>query len=291
VTLVVKGQTSTNLNVELRDAADGLVAAGATGSTNVDRFVYNAGPLAAGPYLARVTGGANLDYALVVLRDAVFDVEPNNTFTTARPFDGTSGALGAITATTDEDWYSITLPAGTVPLPIPVPGAGPGQPVNTLQPRIQLFNPDGSPGPISDTGLLVFNVTTPGVYRIRVTGLNGTTGEYFLDPTFTPTSAAAGVGTAAALTAPAARFPARPAGAGGRFRGATGARPVGGGALGGRPGGPGGRAGGRDPGGGAGLHGLDRPGGRREPATAGVRRKGCRRRRPGHAGGRLPGRP
>src|SRR5262249_3804154 len=172
VTLVVKGLTSSDVNVELRDGSDAVLAAGVAGATNVDRFIYNFGPLAAGTYYARVTGGANQDYSLVVTRDAVFDIEPNDSFATAQSFDGTSGGLGAIASPGDEDWYSITLPVGTVQLPVLVPGAGTGQPVNTLQPRIQLFGPDGTLLETSDTGLLAFNVTTPRVYRARVGGLN-----------------------------------------------------------------------------------------------------------------------
>jgi hypothetical protein len=93
-----------------------------------------------------------------------------------------------------EDWYSVTLEAGTpYSFPIITPGDGAGEFVNTLDPKIELFDPSGNLLD-SDDGVikiidadgrnetLYFTPNTSGLYRIRVTAENGTTGEYFLDP-------------------------------------------------------------------------------------------------------------
>jgi Ca2+-binding RTX toxin-like protein len=113
-------------------------------------------------------------------------------------FGLTSGAPGTVQLVLqtepDPDWYSISLPgtANALRLQTSTPADGPGEPVNTLNPKIELYDstgttliasgvarPDGRNESIVVTGL------TPGAtYKVRVTGEGGTTGEYFLTRDF-----------------------------------------------------------------------------------------------------------
>jgi hypothetical protein len=112
-------------------------------------------------------------------------------------FGFTSGAAGTVQLvlqTVTYDWYSITMPvtANALRLETSTPGDGPGEPVNTLNPKIELYDttgttllasgvarPDGRNESIVITGL------TPGAtYKVRVAGESGTTGEYFLTRNF-----------------------------------------------------------------------------------------------------------
>jgi hypothetical protein len=113
-------------------------------------------------------------------------------------FAGTSGATGTVQlvlqTVPDPDWYSINLPitANAMRLETSTPGDGPGEPINTLNPKIELYDssgatllasgvarPDGRNESIVITGL------TPGAtYKVRVAGESGTTGEYFLSRNF-----------------------------------------------------------------------------------------------------------
>jgi subtilisin family serine protease len=105
----------------------------------------------------------------------------------------------AIGTAANDDWYKITLGTGETALDIETrtPGDGPGEFVNILNPKIQLFNasgvditptvtilPDGRNERFRATGL-----TAGATYYVRVSGESGTAGEYFvgLKPMRTPT--------------------------------------------------------------------------------------------------------
>jgi hypothetical protein len=357
ITLAADAQGGGNVDLALLDSGGTVLATGSTAQTNVDEMIYNFGPLAAGTYYARISGGNNTPYSLVVTEDAVFDREANDTFVTAQNFDDVVGSLGylnaysaisfadpsgdgvftyptdprtaALTATPsthgtlgwfstssllcfgnasgnfsgnptfdglfntdpsgafstatsfapgalidasagttgwgvvggsgsgsrggvtpgnhllgfrtaeghfgwmdvtytnggtstttddaitingsyinptpgqaviagaigDEDWYSVTLAENAeYSFPIVTPGDGPGEFVNTLDPKIELYDPSGT---LVATGVVggdgrneTITYTVPGgaggLYRIRVTAEDGTSGEYFLDPVEVP---------------------------------------------------------------------------------------------------------
>src|SRR5262249_44644089 len=67
VTLALKGSIP-GVGLELQDSTGTTLpgGVGVGGSTNVDRIVYNVGPLPAGTYWARVSGSAGVDYSLVI---------------------------------------------------------------------------------------------------------------------------------------------------------------------------------------------------------------------------------
>jgi PKD repeat protein len=107
---------------------------------------------------------------------------------------GAAGTVQLVLRTAPIDWYAITLPgtANALRLQTSTPGDGPGEPINSLDPRIELYDntgttllasgvamPDGRNESIVVTGL------TPGAtYKVRVSGEGGSAGEYFLSRNF-----------------------------------------------------------------------------------------------------------
>ncbi|TVS19950.1 MAG: hypothetical protein EA424_06450, partial [Planctomycetaceae bacterium] len=76
-TVVVHGQKDAPVEVELYDSDGALLAIGSTGATNVDQHIRLFRAPVTGTYHARITGAAGTSYALVVTRDADFEIEPN----------------------------------------------------------------------------------------------------------------------------------------------------------------------------------------------------------------------
>ncbi len=200
VTLGLKALSAGGLGMTLV-ASDGStpIATGGAGSTNLDLVVANFAIPTAGTYYVllapvvvtntnpkSVTGGVDIDYNLVVTRNAAFDTEDNDLLATAQPI--TNGVLGAITAG-NADWYQIVLAGGEAGInaETSTPADGPGQFVNTVNPRIELYNSSAtliaSGVPLGDGRNEKFNatgLTAGGTYYIKVTGEGGTVGEYFL---------------------------------------------------------------------------------------------------------------
>jgi hypothetical protein len=87
-----------------------------------------------------------------------------------------------------EDWYEVTLPQYFVlRATTSTPSDGPGQFHNTLNPHLDVFDSSGnllaSGTKLGDgrNEALGFTAPTAGTYFFRITGQNGTTGEYFLN--------------------------------------------------------------------------------------------------------------
>ena len=112
-----------------------------------------------------------------------------------------------------EDWYSVnvTTIGDILSFRTSTPADGPGQFVNNLNPKIELFNPAGAlvaSGVVLPDGrneVVTHTPLTAGTYRIRVSGEGGTAGEYFVSRNNTPTVAVEvtspiGEGDAAVLT-------------------------------------------------------------------------------------------
>src|SRR5205823_5439628 len=104
-------------------------------------------------------------------------------------FGGTSGATGTVqlvlTTLPDGDWYSITAPSTGNPLRLETstPSDGPGEFVNILNPKIDLYDSTGTTlvasgvaGPDGRNESIVVAGLTPGAaYKVRVSGESGTT--------------------------------------------------------------------------------------------------------------------
>lgn len=110
-TLALTGLTNPNVNLDIVDAGDNVVAVGQRGAGNVTELVSNFTPIA-GTYYARVRGAANGEYNLLITRNANFDTEGNNTFAAAQaiPTGRVLARVGGLAATG-------SVPSGSIPLP------------------------------------------------------------------------------------------------------------------------------------------------------------------------------
>jgi hypothetical protein len=95
-TLAATGPAAGDVNVELRDSSDAVLATGVGDSTNLTSVISNFAVAVGGTYYARVSGGtgSSVPYSLVVTRNAAFDTEDNNTAATAQSLGANEGALG-----------------------------------------------------------------------------------------------------------------------------------------------------------------------------------------------------
>ncbi|HZL91929.1 MAG TPA: S8 family serine peptidase [Pirellulaceae bacterium] len=96
VTVALQALGGGSINVQLLSPAGATLASGQTGQTNVDRMIYDFGPLAEGTHYLAITGDTNTPYSLLVTKNAVFDRESNDTLATAQPFGSNQVALGYI---------------------------------------------------------------------------------------------------------------------------------------------------------------------------------------------------
>lgn len=100
-----------------------------------------------------------------------------------------SGQSTLISLPPAEDWYAfnVTSTNSQIYLATSTPGDGAGEPVNVLNPHIQLFDPNGvqiAVGTVLGDGrnetIKLPSSPLVGTYKVRVTGEGGTSGEYFL---------------------------------------------------------------------------------------------------------------
>jgi hypothetical protein len=94
LTLALTGPSGASL--ELVDGFGTVLATGVAGATNVDVAIGNATAGATGTYYARISHNSSAPYSLVVLRNAAFDLEPNDSAATAQNVADNVGVLGAI---------------------------------------------------------------------------------------------------------------------------------------------------------------------------------------------------
>jgi extracellular elastinolytic metalloproteinase len=188
--------TSPTVSLQLQGAAGNLVAFGSPGASNFGRALHYV-PSVSGTYYVRVSGAA-ANYDLVVMRNAAFEAEANDALGSAADITGTRGVLGAVAATTDVDWYKVTLAPNQTSLQLATrtPSDGPFEFANTLDPQLQLFTASGqfvAGGSQLIDGrnetLQAFGLTPGATYFVRVAGQNGTKGEYFLAVNAPPVAA------------------------------------------------------------------------------------------------------
>jgi Ca2+-binding RTX toxin-like protein len=97
-TLALAGLAAGPFTLDLLNPGGMVIASGVGGSTNLDSVISNVPIGVPGTYFARVSGGSNLPYDLVVTRNASFDTEPNDSFATAQNISATRRVLGSVGA-------------------------------------------------------------------------------------------------------------------------------------------------------------------------------------------------
>ena len=104
---------------------------------------------AAGTYYVRIVGNG-ATYQLAVTRNASLDTEPNNEQANAQPIraaaliSGQQTVLEYVEPSGGSDYYSVSVNTGDVLLiSTATPAGGPNQFANTLDPKIELYDPNG----------------------------------------------------------------------------------------------------------------------------------------------------
>lgn len=188
------GQSTTlgiagDVELSLLDSGEQLIATGVT-ATDLDQVINNFVSPAGGTFFAVITSIVDdIDYSLVITKDADFDSEENDSIATAQTlYTGFSAnALGHVSAT-DSDHYSFEVSSfDSLTLQGILPIIGPLDPVNDVDLSIELFDPTGSSVALDDgtgagqTAIVGHFATMTGTYTARVSAIGGTEGEYFLD--------------------------------------------------------------------------------------------------------------
>ncbi len=184
--LAIGGRSLTggNIDLELLDAGGAPVATGALGATNYDETIAFT-PLASGTWFVRVSGADATDYIVSLTRNAAQDTEANDSFATAQSLIN-NRTVGAISG--NDDWYTVALtPGQVITLTTTTPGGGTGEFVNALDPVIELYDPSntivGSDDNSAGDGInskLTKAASAAGNYRVHVSGVGGSNGEYTL---------------------------------------------------------------------------------------------------------------
>ncbi|MEW5770787.1 MAG: Ig-like domain-containing protein [Pseudomonadota bacterium] len=88
--------TGNALHLELRDAADALIAIGDATPSNFDQLILNFKAPAAGAYYLRVSGGGGEDYTLVAVKSALLEAESNSQPAQAQDIGTMTEVLGGV---------------------------------------------------------------------------------------------------------------------------------------------------------------------------------------------------
>ena len=92
VSLVLDG----DVTLELLDTGGGPLATATGGHSNVDAAIEDVTVSGAGTYFARVASASIADYAVVITRNAAFDLELNDDLPSAQPLGASAGVLGFV---------------------------------------------------------------------------------------------------------------------------------------------------------------------------------------------------
>ncbi len=84
------------ISLELQDEFGNTILFGDSNATNLDQVIRDFEAPVTGTFYLRVTGDRNVEYSLVVTREAAFDIEDNNTTATAQELGTNDVVLGAI---------------------------------------------------------------------------------------------------------------------------------------------------------------------------------------------------
>lgn len=183
--LVLAAQSGIMPRLELLDSAGRSLATGLP-AANADRYIFDFVAPQADTYRARISSDWAVQYHLVVTRQMGFEIEPNDDPLSARLLGVTGSVLGHVGPfegnPDDEDHFLLQVQSGAVlTLSTSTPGDGDGEPENTLEPFVELFDPDGSlvaangGGAADGRNSLIdgYVAATEGTYRVRVTPAAG----------------------------------------------------------------------------------------------------------------------
>lgn len=168
---------------------------GGVNAANLDLAIFDFEVPTTGIYTARVTAAFDdVAYTLLVGYGLTFDSEPNNDRASdaLRTIAANETGLGYLNAATDvADFYEIELTVGqTATLSTGFAFDASLSPVNTLNPELEIFRPDGTSLILdADSGegphaVIAFTAEETGIYVVRIGATTGS-GDYLLRTTVT----------------------------------------------------------------------------------------------------------
>jgi|CXWL01.1.fsa_nt_gi hypothetical protein len=180
-----------SIALDMRDSAGTVLSLGQDIPGGKGIFAFQAPTT--GSYYLNVTGLPDADpvtgvpqYSLVVTRGAAVEYLPNDTLATAQVIALTGQAVGSVgtrvfpqggvTVPDSADFYAVLANAGDIlTITTTTPGDGIGEPTNTLDPLLQLFDPTGAliatnldGAPDGRNAVITATAATAGLYKIGV---------------------------------------------------------------------------------------------------------------------------
>lgn len=95
-TIAVDALSEGSLHATLVDSSGAVLTTGGADAANVDKIISNFAATATGTYYVRVSGTQDTRYSLVLLRNAAFDTERNDSQAQAQDISDVQGVLGSI---------------------------------------------------------------------------------------------------------------------------------------------------------------------------------------------------
>jgi subtilase family serine protease len=169
---VVKAIGSNKLTIWLEDAS-GALATGLPGATNLTQSITDFVSPSGGTYYIGVQGlQSGVGYNLVVLKNAFFELESNDSLASAQALDRSPNVLAYASGV---DYFRFwVLPGDRLRVTTSIPGSGSGEPVNSVQLSLELLDPDGNVLAVGPS-IEGYDVTeaAPALYAVRVTAESG----------------------------------------------------------------------------------------------------------------------
>jgi len=195
-TLVANNLTAGQLQLQLENGSGQTVAFSGSDANNVSQYIDGFIAPTSEYYYAAITGTSNVQYSLVVTRNAEFNLEPDDFFRPGQSLFGFQTLIGHLEANAS-DYYSVPANIGDhLAFSTATPTSGPSEIQNGLYPELLLYDPNGNlvaiaSGNASDGRNSVIDFTVPsgdaGQWSIEVTASastpNATFGDYLLTVT------------------------------------------------------------------------------------------------------------
>jgi len=146
VTLALTSLNGGHADLELYDPSGVLVATGTEGGQNVSTYIYEFVPDGVGTYTVGASGDAGLHYSLIATLGAAFSLAPNFSRSDAQDISNSAQALGALASggVGSAERFTFEVSEGdTLVITTETPGDGSAEPLNSLNPRLQLYDSQG----------------------------------------------------------------------------------------------------------------------------------------------------
>ena len=200
-TLVANNLTAGQLQLQLENGSGQTPALGGSDANNVSQYIDGFVAPSSDYYYASVTGSSNVQYSLVVTRNAEFNLEPDDFFRPGQSLFGLQTLIGHLDANTNDYYYVPANVGDQLAFSTSTPTSGPPEIQNGFYPELLLYDPNGNlvavaSGNASDGRNSIIDFTVPsgdaGQWGIEVTASPNTPNVTLDDYLLTVTGATRG---------------------------------------------------------------------------------------------------